>query len=150
MEWPADPNEYYSLYYIVNIRGKMGSTSYSRSELYAYNCKTKNPTLLLTIDLSKDNADYYDVDYFNGTTLLVVWRSAGMAIWPTEKILWFDIITKRKLFTLNNIPEVFPEGKILWFISGKWAWYIYYDSANYTGISQLYRIDKKTKKITKL
>ena len=149
MDGPIDPKEHYTLYYIVNISGKNGR-GYVRSELYSYHCKTKVAKQLLAISIDHNIEDYYEVDLVSSSNLIMVGRASGIAIWPTSTVIGYDIRTNKKTFSIQNTTNIFPERNITWYISGKWMWYVYYANPNYTDIASLFRIDKKTKKVTKL
>ncbi len=147
MEGPIDPNEHYSLYYVVNVRQ---GTHYSRSELYSYNCKSKAVKKLLSLPIDHKSVDYYQVDYMNDSNLIVTGRVPWLTEWSPEVTVGYNVVKNKKFFTLKNTPALFPDGAVSGFVSWKEAWYIYFDNSNYSGISSLFRIDKKTKKITKL
>jgi hypothetical protein len=146
--------EYNTLYYVVNIRDKENPRSFSRSELYSYNCKTKSPKQLLKISIDHKNSEHsYDVSNLDGNNLILIWMTEpGMIEWTIRKIIGFNISSNIKIFTIKKAFEnLYIDG----FVSGKSAWYLYFtDSSSATinsdSLNELYSIDKKSKKITKL
>ncbi len=130
------------LYYIVNLATK--------SEVYTYDCKDKKPKLLLSLPINKDHEEYYAIDYINDGNLLIAWKTSGASEWDTQTIIVYNVYTNKRVVTIKNTKRMFGEGSVDGFVSGKWAWYLYFSSTDFDGIGSLYRIDKKTQKITKL
>lgn len=146
--------EYNTLYYVVNIRDKENPRLFSRSELYSYNCKTKSPKQLLKITIDpKNNEHSYNVSILDGNNLILIWTTEpGMIEWTIRKIIGFNISSSKRIFT---IKKAFENLNIDGFVSGKSAWYLYFtDSSSATfyenTLNEIYSIDKKSKKITKL
>jgi hypothetical protein len=75
-----DPNEYYSLYYVVKISSvSNGKVSNERSELYTYNCKTKKAKKIAAMnDIDKTPEDYYEIDTLVGNSLIVSLREPAL------------------------------------------------------------------------
>lgn len=144
------PEWYVALYYVVNIGD---GQSNKRAELYTYNCSTKTPKLLLTITLDSQTEDYYNLDFVGNRSLAIVWRASGYSLGPTATIIGYDYYANKKLFSYKNKYKLFNEGTIEWFVSWKWAWYIYFVDEQYASEiidEKVYKIDKKTFKVTKL
>lgn len=146
---PMDVEGYYALYYVMNI----GEGNKKRAELYTYNCATKKPKLLLNIPINTNKEDYYSLDFSDNTNLVLVGRMSGMMYGSTETLIGYDFYKNKKLFSLNN--KLIPEWEIQWFVSWKDAWYMYFSPAGfqqsaYNKNPLLYKVDKKTLKITKL
>jgi hypothetical protein len=79
-----------------------------------------------------------------------VGRSSGITIWPTTTIVGFSLASNKEVFRYKNTKDLVPEGTIRWFASGKWAWYFYYDAPGYRKSAEIYKLDKRTKKMQKL
>lgn len=144
------PEGYQSLYYVVNVGD---GQSNKRAELYTYNCSTKTPKLLLTANVDSQIEDYYNLDFVGNRNLVMIGRAYGSSIGPTATIIWYDYYAQKKLLSYKNKYKLFNEGTIEWFVSWKWAWYIYFVDEQYTSQiidEKIYKIDKKTFRVTRL
>ncbi len=134
------------LYYAVNIKNKNG-TANSRSELYEYNCTTKTPKLLLNLKIYGNGESYYSIDYENNWNILIAQKFFWIAEWWTERIVAYNVYSKKKLFDLNWWSK---EWAIDGFVDSKSSWYLYFSSEDYDHIGKIYQINKNSKKFTKL
>ena len=143
-----DENTRNRLYYMVNIREqKIDSSKNTRSELYEYDCQSKTPKLLLMLKIAENGESYYTIDYHNKWNLILAQKFFWMADGGTEKIVWYNIYQKKKLFDIKWNKK---EGSVDWFANSKNSWYLYFTSTDFIGEGMIYRIDKQSQKITKL
>ena len=137
-----NPKGWDRLYYII-FRAK-------GAELYSYDCDLRKPKLLLEIPINTDWENYYAIDYINDGNIILAWKEAWASEWTTQTIIAYNIYSNKKLFTVKRSNWVFWEGAVDWFVNSKNYWYLYFSSIDFYWVWTLYRIDKKTKKITKL
>jgi hypothetical protein len=146
----------YTLYYVLNVQSS-GSAVIKRSELYSYNCSSKKPRLLLSMPVNK-SCEYYSInllDYDQDDIQNIILRrySCGAVDGITEEVTVFNLRANKKIFTVWFPNETWPDASITGFVSWKTAWYLYfpYSGARSDSIgAELYQVDKKTKKLTKL
>ncbi len=160
------------LFYVVNIidekrKPEVYGLPKKRAELYTYDCESKKPKLLLTLE-NTWMFDYSVTHVEGGIVTMTRGWEAGEISEILEQVTVFDSNLNKRIFTINNTNKEWkmldkrgillhnlplPDSiHISGFVSGRNAWYLYFKIIS--PISQtwpaLYSIDKKTKKITKL
>ena len=153
---PATNQTSINLYYAVNIFDSKNPNILIRSELYSYDCDSKKPKILLKIPVNRENKEYmyYEIDKILDDSIVLHWWMGAMMDQELYDIIVYDIKKSKKIFSIKNGGILPSFSTISWFTTGKDAWYIYLENLNDEGYSpqsaSLFRIDKKTKKITKL
>lgn len=106
----------------------------------------RTPRFLTAFDLHRDS--YVMIDHQHGGTLLLAQKSLyGATDGVTEKITAYHTPSIRRLFELKWNGK---EGGVGGFVDSQKYWYLYFPIMNFSASGELYRIDKKTKKITQL
>lgn len=155
---------YSKLYYVVNIYNQDGTTI-ERWELYEYNCVTKTPKMLRTFIQNKSNQ--YNEEYrfsietiTNEHILIKQWVvSSYDGTVEIESAFIFSIAKNRVIVSVLDTGWLSFQCGIKSLIPWKDAtWYFYVEDVNcwllvpptYIRQAWIYKIDPKTRKITKL
>lgn len=143
--WSVIDSENLRLFYVVNVHS--GDT-YSRSEVYMYNCGTKKPSLIANLAI-KSGYEPYRLTYATKWEILLMQHSTGM-LPPPSTIIGIDGKTSKRLFTILNAGSYFGrDWKVTWFASWINGWYFIYEDG-YFNTSTFYKVDKISKKLSKI